>query len=77
MIYQCSAEQKLIINDHVELNSQMMQKVSKIENEKVCMFDVCGYNPSASCKPVLIILIWMHSFFFKVTRMISRIKSRY
>lgn len=50
MIYQCSAQQKLIINDHEELNSQMLQKVSKIENEKVCIFDVCGNNPSASSK---------------------------
>uniref|UniRef100_A0A0A0LHF6 Kinesin motor domain-containing protein n=1 Tax=Cucumis sativus TaxID=3659 RepID=A0A0A0LHF6_CUCSA len=42
-IHKCSAEQKLIINDHEELNSQLMQKVSKIENEKVCIFEVCGW----------------------------------
>ncbi|TYK25527.1 centromere-associated protein E isoform X1 [Cucumis melo var. makuwa] len=37
MIHKCSVEQKLIINDHEELNSQLMQKVSKIENEKLLL----------------------------------------
>lgn len=74
MIHQCSVQQKLIISDYEELNSQMMQKVSKIENEKVCIFHVWGSNPSASCRPVLIIFFWMCSCFFKVTRMISRIR---
>nr|QWT43304.1 kinesin-related protein KIN7B [Citrullus lanatus] len=37
MIHQCSVQQKLIISDYEELNSQMMQKVSKIENEKLLL----------------------------------------
>ncbi|XP_022147755.1 kinesin-like protein KIN-7O isoform X2 [Momordica charantia] len=37
MIHQCSVQQKLVINDHEELNSQMLQKVSKIENEKLLL----------------------------------------
>ncbi|XP_038905073.1 kinesin-like protein KIN-7O isoform X2 [Benincasa hispida] len=37
LIHECSVQQKLIIKDHEELNSQMMQKVSKIENEKLLL----------------------------------------
>ncbi|XP_022935551.1 kinesin-like protein KIN-7O [Cucurbita moschata] len=36
-IHQCAVQEKLIINDHEEFNSKMMQKVSKIENEKLLL----------------------------------------